>query len=463
MGRSDNNQDNAQELVHDEMEESHVIGCLLFTENVYSLVCRYLDDDCFYMYKYRDIWKAINKLGKNAIPIDVVSVTAELAKMDTKATAYDVVEAVNKVGTVVNVEYHAMRLKELGQRRKLWRIGCGLSNVGLSESEDIADVHKKVVDGINSVFGQASGVSNLFDAAKSLQKIIALNTSHTGMTGTPTGFSSVDAKGGLHKSDLIIVAGETSMGKTSLALSMTQNAIERGAKIAFYSMEMTKEQITARLLSVKTNIPSSEILYSSSLMSDQLNKIHECCEAMPGNNLLFDDSSTSNTDSILLSIRTQKLQHDIDGAVVDYLQILGVNSKERMTREQVMGDAARKLKNIAKELNIWIIAISQLSRDSSSPEPSLSRLRDSGQIAEAAGVVMLVYRPEYYNRSYPTPYEDQAKYPTEGTAMIDIAKGRNIGTFKFFLDFEKSSCSFHDSEKVKNESSWEPVVEDAPF
>lgn len=463
MDPSDKSQDQAHVLVHDEMEESHVIGCLLFNEDVYGLICQYLDEDCFYTYKCRVIWRAINKLGKSAQPIDVVSVTAELSKMDTNITAYDVVDTVDKVNTVINVEYHAMRLRELSQRRKLWRIGCGLSKVGLSENEDIAEAHKNVVDGINTVFGQATGVSNLFDAAKSLKEIITLNAKYTGITGTPTGFSVVDAKGGLHKSDLIIVAGETSMGKTSLALSMTQNAIERGAKIAFYSMEMTKEQITARLLSVKTKIPSNEILYSSNLMTDQLKRISECCDALPGENLLFDDNSTSNTDSILLSIRTQKLQHNIDGAVVDYLQILGVNSKDRMTREQVMGDAARKLKNIAKELNIWVIALSQLSRDNSSPEPSLSRLRDSGQIAEAADVVMLIYRPEYYNRSYPAPYEDQSKYPTEGTAMVDVAKGRNIGTFKFFLDFERSSCSFHDSDKITDETFTMPVIEDAPF
>ena len=163
-----------------------------------------------------------------------------------------------------------------------------------------------------------------------------------------------------------------------------------------------------------------------------------------------------------------KLKSDIDGAVVDYLQILNVNSKNTsFSREQAMGDAARRFKNLAKELGIWIIALSQLSRDSNNPEPNLNRLRDSGQIGEAADVVMLIYRPEYYNRSYPAPYDNREEYPVEGTAMIDVAKGRNIGTFKFFLGFDKKTTNFYKSETISSYTpltdAVEPVEEDAPF
>ena len=286
-------------------------------------------------------------------------------------------------------------------------------------------------------------------------------------TGTKTGMERFDEKGGLQKSDLIIVAGETSQGKTSLALCMTRHAIEDGAKVAFYSMEMTKEQLTARLLSAKTNIPANNILYSGSLAPSEIRIIDEARGKLPGENLFFDDKSTSNIDSILLSIRMLKMQKDIDGAVVDYLQILNVNSRSTsFSREQAMGDAARRFKNLAKELNIWIIALSQLSRDSNCPEPNLNRLRDSGQIGEAADVVILVYRAEYYNRAYPAPFDNKDDYPTDGTAMIDVAKGRNIGTFKFFMGFNKNTTNFFKTNLINEDIQVpfeKPEEADAPF
>lgn len=161
------------------------------------------------------------------------------------------------------------------------------------------------------------------------------------------------------------------------------------------------------------------------------------------------------------------MQKDIDGAVVDYLQILNVNSRSTsFSREQAMGDAARRFKNLAKELNIWIIALSQLSRDSNCPEPNLNRLRDSGQIGEAADVVILVYRSEYYNRAYPAPFDNKDDYPTDGTAMIDVAKGRNIGTFKFFMGFNKNTTNFFKTNLINEEVQVpfeKPEETDAPF
>lgn len=270
-----------------------------------------------------------------------------------------------------------------------------------------------------------------------------------------------------HPRELFVISDFVVTHNTSLALCMTRHAIENNAKVAFYSMEMTKEQLTARLLASKTNIPANDILYSGNLMASELELIDQARGALPGENLFFDDKSTSNIDSILLSIRMLKMQKDIDGAVIDYLQILNVNSRNNSySREQAMGDAARRLKNLAKELNIWVIALSQLSRDSTCPEPNLNRLRDSGQIGEAADVVMLVYRPEYYNRSYPAPYDNKEDYPTEGTAMIDVAKGRNIGTFKFFMGFNKKTTTFFKTNLINQtvDSQMElPEECDAPF
>lgn len=457
-----------QPLVNDTKAEQYVIGSLLVDPTAYTLVSQYLDEDCFYDPMCRDIWKAVDNMGKQGMPIDVISVSAELSKQKSNVTALDLMNISAQIASSAHVEYHAIRLQDLGRRRKLWVVGQQLSKVGLSEEILTADAHQEAIERIGGVFEKADGVFTLDDAMNSLNEIMVKNATVGGVTtGTKTGMERFDEKGGLQKSDLIIVAGETSQGKTSLALCMTRHAIENGAKVAFYSMEMTKEQLTARLLSAKTNIPANNILYSGSLAPSEIRMIDDARGKLPGENLFFDDKSTSNIDSILLSIRMLKMQKDIDGAVVDYLQILNVNSRSTsFSREQAMGDAARRFKNLAKELNIWIIALSQLSRDSNCPEPNLNRLRDSGQIGEAADVVILVYRAEYYNRAYPAPFDNKDDYPTDGTAMIDVAKGRNIGTFKFFMGFNKNTTNFFKTNLINEDVQVpfeKPEEADAPF
>lgn len=457
-----------QPLVNDLKAEQYVIGSLLVDPTAYTLVSQYLDEDCFYEPMCRDIWKAVDNMGKQGMPIDVISVSAELSKQKSNVTALDLMNISAQIASSAHVEYHAIRLQDLGRRRKLWVVGQQLSKVGLSEEILTADAHQEAIESIGGVFEKADGVFTLNDAMNSLNEIMVKNATVGGVTtGTKTGMERFDEKGGLQKSDLIIVAGETSQGKTSLALCMTRHAIENGAKVAFYSMEMTKEQLTARLLSAKTNIPANNILYSGSLAPSEIRMIDDARGKLPGENLFFDDKSTSNIDSILLSIRMLKMQKDIDGAVVDYLQILNVNSRSTsFSREQAMGDAARRFKNLAKELNIWIIALSQLSRDSNCPEPNLNRLRDSGQIGEAADVVLLVYRAEYYNRAYPAPFDNKDDYPTDGTAMIDVAKGRNIGTFKFFMGFNKNTTNFFKTNLINEDVQVpfeKPEETDAPF
>lgn len=457
-----------QPLVNDPKAEQYVIGSLLIDPTAYTVVSQYLDEDCFYDPICRDIWKAVDNMGKNGMPIDIISVSSELGKQKSNVTSLDLMNISAQIASSAHVEYHAIRLQDLGRRRKLWVVGQQLSKVGLSEEVLTADAHQEAIESIGGVFEKADGVFTLNDAMNSLNEIMVKNATVGGVTtGTKTGMERFDEKGGLQKSDLIIVAGETSQGKTSLALCMTRHAIENGAKVAFYSMEMTKEQLTARLLSAKTNIPANNILYSGSLAPSEIRMIDDARGKLPGENLFFDDKSTSNIDSILLSIRMLKMQKDIDGAVVDYLQILNVNSRSTsFSREQAMGDAARRFKNLAKELNIWIIALSQLSRDSNCPEPNLNRLRDSGQIGEAADVVILVYRAEYYNRAYPAPFDNKDDYPTDGTAMIDVAKGRNIGTFKFFMGFNKNTTNFFKTNLINEEVQVpfeKPEEADAPF
>lgn len=451
-----------QILVHDEICERNVIGAILTYGQLYDSVANTLDDSCFINRTCTEVWQSATEIRRRGGNVDLVSVIAELSKRGSTIKPYDVVGIANECTTAAYVENHVLRLKELSLRRRLWLLGQKLIGSGVAETEEIAVVQQLATQELNGLFDMHKGTTTLTEALVSLSDIITRNISRGSIiTGTPTGFHRLDEKGGLHPSDLIIIAGETSQGKSSFAMALTLNSIEHGHPVSFYSLEMTKEQLAARLVSMKSGLPANQIMYSSELQSEEVNLIDIAKGNLPGDMLFFDDDSTSNIDSILLSIRNMKIRHNISGAVVDYLQILSVNSKSNQTREQQMGDAARRLKNLAKELGIWIIALSQLSRNSTDPVPSLARLRDSGQIAEAADVVMLIYRPEVYNqRNFPEPFSGVTE--VEGKAMINVAKGRNIGIFQFLANFDAKTTYFTDNEQ-NSIDEYMPIEEDAPF
>jgi replicative DNA helicase len=358
-----------------------------------------------------------------------------------------------------SVDYyeHALNIHEKFVRRELWKIGTRISLdvFSLKETSELIFSLQKEIEGINTGIS-SSETHTLKDAIKGVYKQIDSNLKGEYLTGTDTGFSEINrASGGLQKSDLIIIAGETSQGKTSLALSIVDRAAKSGNPVAIYSMEMKKEQCAARLLAINSGIPSNHILYSK-IDENYLEVIDRGVQKIYNLPIYFDDRSTSSIDTIIASIRSMKVKYGISGAVIDYLQILNVNTKTQ-NKEQAMGDVARRLKNLAKELDIWVIALSQLNRDSQRPIPNLNRLRDSGQIAEAADIVMFVYRPEVYGKYFPEPF---ANRQTKGAAMIDIAKGRNIGLLKFICGFSEKTTKFYElggSEEIP------PINEAMPF
>lgn len=428
--------------VHDEECEKYVLGTAMSNANALAEIREFINDDSFYISKHQAIWRAMVALEDKGIEPDIITVYGELQSQGmTEITPFELGQlGVNVViGSAVP---HALRLNELAIRRKMWMLGHKLVSAGSTEVEDVNDVREHIRESMDNMFTTTDdSVFTLEATSRMLYELVNKNMSGSEeLTGTPTGFSKLDAKGGLHPSDLVIVAGESSQGKTSFSNSIVLNAIQKGAKVAFYSMEMTKVQLTARLAAMMSGVSSSDILYSTNLSPEQLRRFDSALEALSGYQLYFDDKSTSNIEGILASIRSLKMKYDIDGVVIDYLQILNVNTKNS-NKEQAMADAARRLKNIAKDLNIWVIALSQLNRDSNNPQPNLNRLRDSGQIAEAADMVMFVYRPEYYGKSFPEPFEGES---TKGKALIDVAKGRNIGTMRFLTRFHAPLTLFED-------------------
>lgn len=430
--------------------EKVVLGTLLSDSNILNDVRDVLPVDSFYITKHKEIYQAILNVADKGEHPDIITVFNECQRQKYDISAYDVAQLSSNYTPFI--QDHVGILVEKYQRRKFFEIGALLQSNSYSELNDINQVLDDVKSRLDNIFtSNKDCVYTIKDAVQSVYDNIDKNMrGKAELTGSPTGFSLFDKRsGGLQTSDLIIIAADSSQGKTSLAIKLAMNC---GCPVAFYSMEMKKEQVAARMISIESGVPSNEILYSK-LASGQIQMVDKGVARVIDIPVYFDDRSTSNIETILSSIRMMKIKYNIKGVIVDYLQILNVNMKGS-NKEQQMGDVARRLKNIAKDLDIWVIALSQLSRDRQNPAPSLSRLRDSGQIAEAADMVILIYRPEIYGEKYPEEFENKS---TKDTAMIDVAKGRNIGLLKFLVGFDAKTTNFYELEdipitQVKNDS-----------
>lgn len=429
-------------LPHNLDSERIVIGSIIYDLNAFNEVSPILTPEMFYSKENQDIYRYIVDFArKNGKAPDVVLLMGYFRGSEKITNAI--------IDFSFELEYydHARNIQEKYIRRLLWRIGSQLAaettNNDKETDELLYNLNKDLLE-INQDVSK-SEIHTLSDAYKGVYRQIESNLKGESLSGADTGFSQLNkASGGLQKSDLIIIAGETSQGKTSLALSIANAAARAGNGVAIYSLEMKKEQLAARLLSMNTGLSSSDILFSK-LDKERLLILDKGVGRTSDLPIYFDDNSTATIDRIISSIRTLKAKYGISGVVVDYLQILNVNQRS-MNKEAAMADVARRLKNLAKELDIWVIALSQLNRDINNPAPNLNRLRDSGQIAEAADNVIFVYRPEVYGKQYSKPFET---YSPKGTALIHVAKGRNIGLIKFVCGFDSSTTKFYELNKIE--------------
>ena len=424
-----------KQLPHNLDSEKIVIGSIISDVNAFSEVSPVLQAEMFYNQFHKELYEEIERQAKKGKIPDLVLLCD---KYSGNTTA---ISNIVDISGCFSVDYysHALNIQEKFVRRRLWALGSQLASDVYSpkETQELLNSIQRDLSLINQEVA-SSEVTTLNDAIKDVYRQIETNLKGEDLSGTDTGFKTLNkATGGLQKGNLIIVAGSTSNGKSSLAIALTETAARQGHGVAFYSLEMTAKEIASRHLAMNSGVSSKDILYSQlepeyiELLDKGANRLHN----LP---IYFDDNSTSNIDQIIASIRSMKSKYDITGAVVDYLQILNVNQSST-NKEQAMGDVARRLKNLAKELDIWVIALSQLNRDNLNPVPNLNRLRDSGQIAEAADIVMFVYRPELYGKFFPEPFN---QYDTKGKAMIDVAKGRNIGLLKFICDFDAKTTHF---------------------
>lgn len=438
--------------------EKMVLGSIISYSTAMNDVRDIINEDCFYDKFNADVFRAIKDLDDRGISIDMMQVNNELLK---KYQLDELGRFIDIVGCSTFDVYDLVRvLVDKSIRRKLFFLGQKINAMSLDENvlceETINFANEEVK---NVLQNNEDSIFTIDDSIKNVVEIMTKNNSNNAeLTGTPTGFKQLDSRsGGMQKSDLTIIAADSSQGKTAFAMSIVMNAALRGASCAIYSMEMKKEQLTARMIAMQSGVSSSNILYKK-LNSQQYDMIDRGIGKITGTKIYFDDRSTSSIDNIISSIRTLKLKYDIDGAVVDYLQMLSVNMKNA-NDEKLMAECARRLKNLAKEMNIWIIALSQLSRSNDNPEPNKDRLRSSGQINEAADNTILIYRPEVYGKYYKEPFQN---VPTKNTAQIEVAKGRNIGLTKFIVTFIPEITLFKDYDENYQQANYQ-LEEETPF
>jgi len=418
--------------------ECAILGAMLLESNCF--INNPVNSDWFYKDENQKIVSCIKSIVESGNKVDLIQVIKKLKDLGTLEEVGGIkyiTELTRKVASAAHIEQHIRIVQQEFARREIIRFSSEIQNQCYDGSIDLDDIFTKIQHDMSNIMSFGDDQSVTYKQATE-NLLIQLTTEVE--TGIKTGLYKYDKfTGGLHLGDLVIIAAETSQGKTSLALTIFKNCALKNYRAAIFSLEMTKEQLVSRVTAQQTGISAKNIMYNKlheydkQTVINELNKLKE----LP---IYFDESTTNDIDKICTSIRKFKIKYDIELVLVDYIQDMkGAND------ESGIAEIGRKLKNIAKELNIAVIAISQLSRDKVNPEPNRARLRGSGQLEEKADIVMLLYRPEEYNKTYSEPHEN---VNTQSTAQIKIAKGRNVGTGSFIVGFNKETTNFYDIIKA---------------
>ncbi len=447
-----------------ELEEA-VLGALMLERDSIIAVQEYITADTFYTEEHRIIYKAIETLSAELKPIDLYTVTEQLKvrkELKKVGGAAYLAQLTQKVGSAANVEFHAKIIAQKYVQRELIRSATEIQRRSYDEDQDVTDL---IGFAEGEIFKVAEGhvkrsVQNAKDIlAKALAQIEEASKNSSAFNGVPSGFMALDrVTMGWQPSDLIIIAARPSMGKTAFVLSMARNmAIEHQAPVAFFSLEMSAVQLMMRLIVAETGLYSNDIK-SGKLTPEQWRHLESATKPLGTAPLYIDDTPALSVFEFRSKARRLKIHNDIKIIVIDYLQLMTGNqdSKSNGNREQEVAFISRTLKAIAKELNVPMIALSQLSRATEqrggSKRPQLSDLRESGAIEQDADIVAFIHRPEYYGMT-----TDENGLPTAGLAEIILAKHRNGAVCDVKLRFLKDQARFADMEADEGSTAADPM------
>lgn len=410
--------------------EQSVIGSMIMDREAVMAASEILTTEDFYHKQYGILFEAMLELFNDGQPVDLVTLQNRLKEKNVppEVSSLEYVgNIVAAVPTSANIKYYANIVKEKALLRELIRTTEGIENAAYAQQDPVEDI---LADTEKSIFtllqnqGGGDYVPIKDVVLNALEKIQLAAKTKGNVTGIPTGFIDLDYKmSGLQPSDLILVAARPSMGKTAFVLNIAQYvAFHEDECTAIFSLEMSKEQLVNRLFALESHV-DAQLLRSGNLADSDWEKLIEGAGTIGKSKLIIDDTPGISISELRSKCRKYKLEHDLKLIIIDYLQLMSGSGRGSDSRQQEISDISRSLKSLARELNVPVIALSQLSRAvEQRPEhrPMLSDLRESGAIEQDADVVMFIYRDDYYHKD--TEKKDIAE--------IIIAKQRNgpIGT-----------------------------------
>lgn len=443
---------NAQ--LHDYELEEAVLGAVLLEKDAFDSVTDW-DDEVFYKPEHKAIAYAISVLSKQDKPIDILTVTAHLGstgRLQDAGGAYKVATLGKKVGGTQNTEYHYRLLYQFKLLRNLSEMGFEIKNEVYQSLADPFEIISRYVSKMEGLTAKLSTFNIKHVSKLSDENIIRVKKIVGGeiTPGVPTGFDNITRKtGGWQKSDLIIFAGRPGMGKTALALQCAiEPAIQFSIPTVVFSLEMGNTPITSRVQSLITGY-SSENIIRGNMTKDDIKSLEMSMKAYANMPVFIDDTPSLSIYQLRTRLRRLVREKNVQLAVIDYLQLMTVDGSRFGNREQEISFISRSLKALAKELDIPIIALSQLSRDvekrsGTTKRPNLSDLRESGAIEQDADSVYFIYRPEYYGA---TEFEDGAS--AVGMAELICAKNRHAGQPIYRLTWDGRCTKFADPNQPK--------------
>ncbi len=426
--------------------EQALLGSIMLNPSMLEEIMTIVTPASFYSEKHRLVYDACIELFLKGQPVDLVSVSSRLTEkqlLERMGGASYLTELVNAVPSASNAEYYAKIVQKKSTLRELIDTADYISALGYNEEEDIdivIDKAEKKIFSIANLSPKQKFVSIKSTLAEAWERLERLHESKGALRGTPTGFPELDSKlAGLQNSDLIILAARPSMGKTSLALDIArQAALKHNVTVGIFSLEMSSQQLVDRMLAAESYVDSWKLRTGKLNADEDFGKIRDALDKLSRAPIFIDDAPDSSIINMRATARRLKAEHNLGLIVVDYLQLMAT-SKNYDSLVQQVTEISRSLKGLARELDVPVLALSQLSRavEARGGEPRLSDLRDSGSIEQDADVVMFIHREDKYDKESTRP----------NVAKIIIAKHRNGPTGEAELYFDEKRVSFVSIDK----------------
>lgn len=418
-------------LPHSKEAEQSVIGSMIMDRDAIMAATEIINGTDFYDQQYMILFETMIELSNEGKPVDLITLQDRLKEKDVPAQVSSlefIRDLVAAVPTSANIRYYAQIVRDKSVLRKLIKSAEETANDCYLDKDNLDSIIEKAEKSVFNIV-QNRGSKEFTDikdvVLRSIDSIEAAAKNQGSVTGVATGFYDLDYKtAGLQPSDLILIAARPSMGKTALALNIAEYvALKTNVTTAIFSLEMSQDQLVKRILSMNSKV-DSQAIRTGNLSNDDWTSLMESARIIGNSNLVIDDTSAISVSEMRSKCRKLKIEKNLGLIIIDYLQLMS-GSKRSESRQQEISEISRSLKSLAREINVPVVALSQLSRAvESRPDkrPMLSDLRESGAIEQDADVVMFIYRDDYYNHDTEEP----------GVSEIIIGKQRNgpVGTVK---------------------------------